>query len=330
MMRVGVEPVERSACAKIILCGEHAVVYGRPAIALPLAHLRTRATVAASDHPFHISAPDIHAEFDIVNESTRPLAILSRLTFELLHRPPARATLTVRSDIPASSHLGSSASVAVACARAIAAYCGHELAPADASTLAFEAERVYHGSPSGIDNTVIAYEQPIWYTRSQTAEVRGAGSGSGSERQEASAPYSPISTLCAQSPMLVIGDTGIATPTRVPVGDVLAGWEADPAHFERLFDQIGNLVGAARLALEACDWPQLGALMNANHALLQQLGVSCSELDHLCEAARRAGALGAKLSGGGRGGNMIALARDREHARQLRLALRNAGAMRVI
>jgi mevalonate kinase len=309
-----VERVERSACAKIILCGEHAVVYGRPAIALPLAHLRTRATVAVSDKPFHICAPDVHAEFDIVDESTRPLAILSRLTFELLHRPPARATLTITSDIPASSHLGSSASVAVACARAIAAYCGHELAPADASTLAFEAERVYHGSPSGIDNTVIAYEQPVCYSRSQAPG--------------ASSRYSPISI--SQSPVLVVGDTGIATPTKMPVGDVRAGWQAEPARYERLFDQIGDVVTAARVALEACDWPQLGALMNANHALLQQLDVSCSELDHLCEAARQAGALGAKMSGGGRGGNMIALARDREHARQLRLALRNAGATRVI
>jgi mevalonate kinase len=307
------DAVTRTACAKIILCGEHAVVYGRPAIALPLTHLRTRATVASgpSDRPFRISAPDIRAEFDIVSDPTRPLSVLSRLTFEAIGQPPSAATLSVTSDIPPASHLGSSASVAVACARAIAAYCGRELPAAEVSRLAFEVEKIYHGSPSGIDNTVVAYEQPVWF-------VRG--------RPDAGATVISI----PQSPHLVIADTGVIVPTRIPVGDVRKGWEGDPARFERLFDQIANAVTAARAALLASDWPALGAHMNTNHALLQQLGVSSHELDALCDAARKAGALGAKLSGGGRGGNMIALAPDVQGAGQLRIALRAAGAARVM
>jgi mevalonate kinase len=114
------------------------------------------------------------------------------------------------------------------------------------------------------------------------------------------------------------------------VGEVRAAWEADPARHERLFDRIGEVVAAARAALAAGDWPRLGGLLDANHALLRELGVSCDELDHLCDAARRAGALGAKLSGGGRGGNMIALARDAAHAADVRAALVQAGAKRVI
>ncbi|MCL4507871.1 MAG: mevalonate kinase [Chloroflexi bacterium] len=306
--------IVRTACAKVILCGEHAVVYGRPAIALPLAHLRTRAAVTPGGRAFHISAPDIHAEFDMTSDATRPLAVLARLTFELLGQPPIPGTLTVASDIPPSSHLGSSASVAVACARAIAAFCGHELQPQDAGNLAYEAEKIYHGSPSGIDNTVIAWEKPVWFVKGQPAEGGN----------------SPIALLDVQTPILVIGDTGVATPTRVTVGDVRRGWEAEPGRYEQLFDQIGATVIAARDALQVDDWHALGAHMNANHALLQQLGVSCHELDHLCEAAQQAGALGAKMSGGGRGGNMIALADDEQQAEQLRVALRNAGAARVM
>ena len=301
---------QASACAKIILCGEHAVVYGRPAIALPISHLRTRATVAPGSGPFRICAPDIHAEFDLSTDPTRPLSIVARRTFEYLGQPPAPAVLTVKSDIPPSSHLGSSASVAVAGARAIAAYCGSALPPADASRLAFEAEKIYHGSPSGIDNTVIAYEQPVWFVRT---------------------PEEPqIVVVEAPRPCLVIGDTGIVTPTRVPVGDVRRAWEAQPARYEDLFDQIAAVVAGARAALLAGDWPRLGQWLNANHALLQSLGVSCSELDQLCAAALQAGALGAKMSGGGRGGNMIALARDEQHAGELRAALRTAGAARVL
>jgi mevalonate kinase len=303
------ESVERTACAKVILCGEHAVVYGRPAIALPLPHLRARAVVEPSDRPFRILAPDIRAEFDLADNATRPLAHLARLTFEFVGCPPNRATLTVLSDIPASSHLGSSAAVAVAAARAIAAFCGRELSPAETSALAFEAEKIYHGSPSGIDNTVIAYEQPVWFRRALSEAIL--------------IPH-------LQPPTLVIADTGIVTPTRIPVGDVRRGWETEPARYERLFDQIAEVVTASRDALQCSDWVRLGALINANHALLQALGVSIPELDHLCDAARAAGALGAKMSGGGRGGNMIALARDADHTTHLRLILRQAGAARVL
>jgi mevalonate kinase len=315
--------VTRSACAKIILCGEHAVVYGRPAIALPLSGLRSRATVAPWDRPFRICAPDIHAEFDLSADQNRPLAVLTRLVFEYLQRPPARAKLTLTSEIPAASHLGSSASVAVACARAVAAYAGRELAPSEASRMAFEAEKIYHGSPSGIDNTVIAFEQPVWYVRGQRTQ-----SAANAPAANASASYTPMAI--PRAPVLVVADTGIATPTRIPVGDVRAGWDADPQRYESLFDQIAALATRAREALEASDWPALGRLMDANHALLQQLDVSCRELDNLCDAARAAGALGAKLSGGGRGGNLIALACDEQDASRIRTALTKAGAARVI
>jgi mevalonate kinase len=308
-------------------------VYGRPAIALPLAHLRTRAQMTPQERGFHICAPDIHAEFDVAPDNTRPLAILTRRVFEALDQAIPSAVLTVNSDIPPGSHLGSSASVAVACARAMAAYGGHDLTPAEVSALAFEAEQVYHGSPSGIDNTVVAYEQPVWFVRGEMSEVRGQMSEVRSEGIEESSEKKEgagMRVLDVALPLLVIGDTGVVTPTRIPVGDVRQGWLADRTRYERLFDQIADVAVQVRDALHAVDWPRLGALLDANQALLQELGVSSPELDALCAAAWKGGALGAKLSGGGRGGNMIALARDPAHAAELRAALQHAGAARVI
>ncbi len=326
MLMSTTSPLERSACAKVILCGEHAVVYGRPAIAFPLSHLRARARIEPSGQSFRILAADLNRLYTAEHDADRSLIRLAAATLDFVratHREQAglplaalRAQLTLRSEIPAAAHLGSSAAVSVAVARAVAAYVGHELTPAEASALAFEAEKMHHGTPSGIDNTVVAYEQPVWFVRA-------------ADESNAGAPHIdpiPINTL----PHLVIADTGLSTPTRIPVGDVRRGWESTPAVYERLFDRIAEVVNAARQALLAGDWERLGRLMDDNHALLSELGVSCPELDTLCEAARRAGALGAKLSGGGRGGNMIALARDAQHAALLREQLLVAGAKRVM
>ena len=302
--------IERTACAKIILCGEHAVVYGRPAIALPLPQLRARAQIQATAGPIEIVAPDVAAHFHLHDQPDHPLSQIVSLTLAHLNQQPATShhfQLAITSDIAVASHLGSGAAVSVACARAVAAFCGVELTPADASALAYEVEKLHHGTPSGIDNTVIAYERPVWFVK-------------GSPPQVLDLP---------QVLPLVIGDTGVSTPTKEPVGAVRAAWERDSTQLERQFDAIGGLVLAARRALQHHDLPALGIAMNDNHAALQGLGVSSAKLDDLCAAALAAGALGAKMSGGGRGGNMIALGRDAEHAAKLREALLSAGATRV-
>ncbi len=303
-----------SACGKVILCGEHAVVYGRPAIALPLTHLRTTATVRVS--PSHtagqweIVAPDIYTRFWRHENPDHPLAkiitlILARIT---PHTDDARSfQLHVTSELPVGAHLGSGAAASVACVRAIAEFFEAELSSETISDLAFEIEKIHHGTPSGVDNTVIAHEQPIWFVRERA----------------------PSFIHTQAQPALVIADTGIHTPTKISVGAVRAAWERNPSRSERLFDAIGDVVAQAREALQEAHWQRLGALMDKNHELLQQLGVSCKELDEMCFAALKAGALGAKLTGAGRGGNMIALAHDAAHAHELRHALLDAGAQRV-
>ncbi len=303
--------IERSACAKVILCGEHAVVYDRPAIALPLPALRVHARMQATARPFIIHAPDVNETIvagDLSGETLNPLARIAQLTLAHLRQSPPAAELTVTSEIPVGANLGSGAAVSVAVARAIAAFFGVGLSAGEASRLAYEVEKIHHGTPSGIDNTVVAYEQPVWFVKGSEPRVL---------HMQGALP-------------LVIGDTGFSTPTRVPVGDVRAAWEKDRERMEGMFNAITSLVYISREALLKGDWPVLGHAMNANHMLLQQIGVSCVELDDLCNAARDAGALGAKMSGGGRGGNMIALARDAEHAHEIRAALLQAGAKRVL
>jgi mevalonate kinase len=305
------ELIERSACAKVILCGEHSVVYGRPAIALPLPALRVRARMKATSRPFIIHAQDVNeivAAGDLSGETLNPLARIAQLTLARLQQAPPAAELSITSAIPVGANLGSGAAVSVAVARAIAAFFGHDLSAGAASALAYEVEKIHHGTPSGIDNTVVAYEQPVWFVKDSEPRV----------------------LTIPSPPALVIGDTGFSMPTRVPVGEVRAAWEHDRDRMEGLFNAITSLVYISREALQKSDWPVLGHAMNANHMLLQQINVSCAELDALCNAAREAGALGAKMSGGGRGGNMIALARDAAHADAIRAALLQSGAKRVL
>ena len=194
-------------------------------------------------------------------------------------------TLRVTSTIPQAAGLGSGAAVSVALIRAVSAFLGRPLANAQVSALALEVEKYYHGTPSGIDNTVITFNQPVYFTRGLPIEI----------------------FRIAASFHLVVGDTGVRSLTSLVVGDLRQRWQVDPGRYEALFDEAGRLAAEARELIEEGHPKQLGALMNENHALLQEMEVSSPELDGLVEAARAAGALGAKLSGGGRGGNMIAL-----------------------
>jgi mevalonate kinase len=226
--------------------------------------------------------------------------------------------ITICSTIPIASGLGSGAAVSTALVRAIMDAANQQirtthyalrnsLSPAEVSALVYQVERLHHGAPSGIDNTVIAYGQPVYFVRGQPPQPFAIGR-----------PFT-----------LAIADTGIRSPTRIAVEQVRRAWEAAPARFEALFDEIAAVVEAARTAIADGQPDRLGSLMDANHALLQQIGVSSPELDALATAARGAGALGAKLSGAGRGGNMIALI-TADTAAAVTAALRAAHAANVI
>jgi len=303
-----VKRISATACGKIILFGEHAVVYGRPAIAVPVTHVQATAIIEPGEHGLIIRASDIDRSVAVdLNNSIDPLAAIVNLTLEHLNCPPPDVTITIHSTIPIASGLGSGAAVSTAVVRALAQWFDARLDNAEVNTLVYEVEKLHHGTPSGIDNTVITYQQPVVFIRGQA-----------------------IQTFKVARPFKVaIGNTGVVSPTKITVGDVRKGWEIDRARYEAWFDRIGAIVQQARSAIESGAIDRLGSLMDQNQVLLRDLDVSSVELERLIFAARQAGASGAKLVGGGRGGNMIALVDD-HNVEAVSAALKDAGATGVI
>jgi mevalonate kinase len=299
------------APGKVILFGEHAVVYGRPAIAVPVTEVQAQAYVELGEpgRGMVVAAPDLGQRL-IVREAPQdhPLASIARLSLEAMGRDPDPDLLiTITSTIPIARGMGSGAAVSTAILRGLAQHYGHWLSSQAISDLVYQVEVIYHGTPSGIDNTVVAFEKPVYFVKGVTREVFWVGR-----------PF-----------LLAVADTGIESATRDVVGDLRRRYEADPAHYEPLFDRVGEVAHAARSAIEDSTVQELGRLMDENHLLLCKLGVSCPELDRLVAAAREGGALGAKLSGAGWGGNMIALITE-ETRGCVDMMLRLAGATSVI
>ena len=314
-----------TAPGKIILFGEHAVVYGRPALAVPVTQVHADVEVSDSDRAgIWIDAPDVnlHAELNTL-PSDHPLASVIHNFLFLARTSPSPAgrggpegsgegrfpnlEIKISSTIPVASGLGSGAAVTVALTRALSSHLNFSMNDEEVNAFAYEIEKLHHGTPSGIDNTVITYARPVYFVKGQ-----------------------PIETFKVSRPfIIVIADTGISAPTKESVGDVRKLWELDRMKWENVYDEVGEIVGQARSAIESGKWELLGDLMNTNHELLQKMTVSSPKLDQLVEAARNAGALGAKMSGGGRGGNMIALVQPKM-AESIGRSLREVGARNTI
>jgi mevalonate kinase len=315
--------ITATAPGKIILFGEHAVVYGRPAIAAPVLQVQATASIEPSDRR-GITIRSINTNYTISIDRAGPndpLAAIVRATIKHLGVPLPDCSIAIRSTIPIASGLGSGAAVSTAVVRAIDQFVGanSRVRPGvitpdypymdneTVSALVYEVEKLHHGTPSGIDNTVIAFQRLVYFIKGQ-----------------------PIQTFQVAAPFtVVIGNTGIASPTKIAVGDVRRAWAADRDKYETLFDQIGSIVQEARSAIKNGSIDRLGPLMDHNQKLLRQIDVSSPELEKLIDVAKAAGAAGAKLVGGGRGGNMIALVND-SNRDQVVSSLKNAGATSII
>ncbi len=300
-----------SAPGKIILFGEHAVVYGHPALAVPVHEVQATCRIEPlpAGAGVVIAAPDINfaAPLSAAPEDN-PLAAAVRHTLAACPPTlPINARITVTADIPVARGLGSGAAIATAVVKALGQYVGRALPPQQIADIVFAVEKIHHGTPSGIDNTVIAFGQPVFFQKGR-----------------------PLQRLAVGRPLtLVIGDTGIKSQTRKVVGNLRRRRDADKPRYDGWFQLMGRLAPAARQAIEAGQVARIADYMAQNHALLQQIGVSSDELDRLVRAALEAGALGAKLSGAGRGGNMIALVED-NRAFEVTQALQRAGAAQTI
>ncbi len=273
---------------KIILFGEHAVVYGKRAIAAPVP-LAVRARIVDTDSGVWIVMPRWGIELRLHDDPKKRSAIeaTGAVILEELGLGDRHMRIETYSEIPRAMGLGGSAAVAVAIIRALDIHFELALSEEEINLLAYRAEQVAHGTPSGIDNTVATFGRPILFRAGSPPEIE---------------------EIYFDKPLrFVIGITGAESLTAKTVARVRKAREKNRPVIERIFRGIDALTGQALAAIKHHDLEQLGDLMNVCHGLLNSLQVSSWELEELIQIAREHGALGAKLTGGGGGGSMIAL-----------------------
>ena len=299
------------ASGKTILFGEHAVVYGQPAIAVPLDAIYAKAVIEMLPRGFQnnnaiIVLPNLNITRNFSDfDSYDPIrtAIAGTLDYLGIERLPMMR-ITITSSIPIAAGLGSSAAIAVATIKAVSQSLGFKLEAKEVNNLAFQVEIIQHGKPSGVDNTTITYNQPLYYIKDKEMEFLEI--------------VNPIP--------LIIADTGMGSSTKEAVEEVRKRYEKEPEVLTRIFNQIGEISRKAKCEVEKGHLQMIGSLMSQNHRLLVNLGVSCNALDTLVETALSCGAYGAKLCGAGKGGNIIVLASE-EHIEKIITALRANGAV---
>jgi mevalonate kinase len=274
---------------KVILFNEHFVVYGLPAIASAIGS-RTTALVEKLDG----SGAEIKDDrpetpgYKVEKLAEQKESLNKMLRFMGIDTEHNHFKITLGGDLIAASGVGASAASCAAIARAFSDELGLGYSDERVNEVAYEGEKGYHGTPSGIDNTAATFGGLIWYKRE--------GSSHHMERMKLRKPVE-----------IVMGNTGIVADTKVVVAGVKERKEKAPEEYAPIFDNAAELVQSARKQLEAFELKKLGASMDKNHELLQRIGVSCKELDMLVRLARDSGALGAKMTGTGRGGYMVAL-----------------------
>ena len=286
------ETVARSH-GKVILVGEHAVVYGVPAIALGIDRgAVARARSAERDSGLAVRLVDGRTVRCAEREDEdEPLgrAFTALMKSVRKTRDVRSVDVEVSTDLPAGAGLGCSAALGVAVARAVAGLSDRNVPDDEAREHAMEWERVFHGNPSGIDAAVAALGGTLMFRRRGTeTDVEPVG---------APAPF-----------FLVVGHSGTASSTKTMVDSVARQHASQPGVTKKTFEAIAAIVRNARLAIEAGDVRALGKLLDMNQMLLAGLLLSTQDIESMCHTARGEGALGAKLTGAGGGGCVIALA----------------------
>lgn len=324
-------------CAKVILFGEHSVVYGHSAIALPLKNLRMRAVVTNCNESLvpvsckSLSSASCESLASASRESLASTTNLdSHITLSCLDftgklseiptrfnsiRTAIRASLEfagwsgenlhifTESDFPAERGLGSSAAAAGAIIRAILDYYGVSASDDEIFKLTQTAECVAHGRSSGLDATATAASWPVRFSRGCF------------DRMEIN-----------MRAWLVLADSGCKGMTRETVEALRSRLESNPVEVGAQLNKLGEIAAVAEDDLAFGRIENMGKQMTFAHRILADLGVSTAKLDTLVDAACKHGALGAKLTGGGGGGCVIALADSEDAAKRVSEAFKNAGA----
>ncbi|NBJ70610.1 MULTISPECIES: mevalonate kinase [Clostridia] len=295
------------AYSKLILIGEHAVVHGQPAIAIPFPLVGVETVVEHLPGPVKIDTTFYHGSIAEAPKSLEGIVKCVEETMDYLNIPCQDMLIRITSSIPPGKGLGSSASVAISVVRSLFAYFDESYTDEELLQLANIAETFAHGAPSGIDTLTITSQSPVWYEKEHPTNF----------------------IKLSEDFHFVVADSGRVGDTRLAVESVANLLKKTPKRIQRKLERIGKLTHDAKQALEKKGKHILGHMLNEAQKELEALGVSDTGLNRLIDFARQEGALGAKLTGGGNGGCIIALAQNEVHSRQLAEKLRKFGAHAV-
>jgi mevalonate kinase len=296
-----------SGFGKVILFGEHFVVHGVPGIVSAI-DSTTDAEVKKTGKGITVKDERKTAKGYSEEKKLQQLESIERMLKTMKIDPKTPLSIWLGGSLPGFSGLGASAASSVAIARAIAEEFGMNLPDKRINEIAYEAEKAYAGNPSGIDNTAATYGGLLWFKKNMSGGP------------------DTIEKLSIRKPVeIIIGSTGIVANTKAMVEGVAERKKKNPQKYDPLFKQAETLAFTGRKALNEFDLKKVGELMNENHRLLQEIEVSCKELDHLVELARKQGAFGAKLTGGGGGGCMTALTPTKELQEKVAAAIEKEG-----
>jgi len=291
------------AHSKLILFGEHAVVYGRPAIAVPFP-LEVKSTIKEKSGIITIDFPHYSGPIDRVPMHMQGLVACIRETLNYLEQPFEGLLIQLDSAIPLGRGLGSSAAIAASLVRGLFSFYGREVSQKELLALVQISEVYAHGNPSGVDMATVSSEVPIWFQMGQETEPIHIGA--------------PLH--------VVVADSGRISDTHQTVKSVREKSLSEPFKIQQSMERFEKITVLAKRALAKGDPILLGRMLSLNHTELMDLGVSDEGLNLLVYTARKAGALGAKLTGAGKGGCMLALAKSPTHAEEISNKLKQAGA----
>ena len=313
-----------SGFGKVIIFNEHFVVYGIPAIASAI-DSKTESTIERVFNPSLLKLSSNEGSISgggWVLEDARPAnpgykakkieqqkksidLVLKAAGFDAKKN---NIKITLAGDLKAVGGVGASAAVCVSIARALNSEFKLDLDDKRINEIAYEGETAYAGTPSGIDNTASTYGGLLWFVKNLTG---------GENTMELIKMKKPL--------RIVMGNTFVTTDTEAAVAGVRKRKQENPKKYEEIFNRSKELAFEARKAVDTCDIEKIGILMNENHKLLQQIEVSHPKLDQLVAIALKNGAVGAKMTGGGLGGYMIALTPEKEIQDKVAKAMETAG-----
>ena len=297
-----------SGFGKVILFGEHFVVHGIPGIVSAI-DATNDAKVSRTEKGISVEDERRGSKGYAEKKRLQQLESIDRMLKKMgFGKDAISVKIWLGGNLPGFSGLGASAASSVAIARAIAEEYRKKLTDEEINEIAYEGEKAYAGTPSGIDNTAATFGGLLWFKKNMSDGPN------------------IIERIRIQKPIeIVIGSTGIVANTKAMVEGVADRKKKNPEKYDPLFKQAEELAVTGRKALDRFDLRSVGELMNKNHQLLQEIGVSCKELDLLVELSRKRGAFGAKLTGGGGGGCMIALTPGRELQEEVAEAIEREG-----